>query len=549
MKSKTGKHKLNKLFGASAYDAATDTNYEGAPSFVRGDEEALVRVLTTGTFEHTFYATDVALAREALDLFRQFAVDDPHFLAQAILYARNEGLMRIVPITALVVLSTAASEDAREMFRRVFPRVILTPGDLQDFLTLCRQKQLRGMGKAVTHAAQRWLATLSQYHAIKYGSASQDMSLRDIYRLTRPRLTGAANAIARYLVKGEVDPTLTQIAGYEQFKREALEFKELHLAMTEREAGEAQQSLLALIGEHRLPWEVVSGQVAGAAAEVWAAMVRQMPYLALLRNLNNAVKSGAVERDGVLEYITDTLADPARVASGKIFPFQFYGALKALKAEGEVEVALRAALEQALDLSFVNMPALGRRVLIANDISGSMVAKPSPRGDMTMAEIASIFAAAAFKRAEEGTIVSFDTQAHRREVSRAGSLAGIAKAISAHDGGTSLAAPIEYACGTTKDRAHPYDVAIFLTDSESWYDHLKTNRGSLDLIREYRARINPDLRCFFIQLVPYRHAVVPQEEPGCSYIYGWSASILSFIAAELAGGHAQVEHVRQVSVL
>src|SRR5262245_44435599 len=106
--------KIKRLFTASAYDTATEKNYEGAPTFTRSPEESLVRVLTTGTFEPTYYASDVALADEALALFREFAVTDPHFLAQAIVYARSDGLMRLVPITALVVLSASPNLDAKE---------------------------------------------------------------------------------------------------------------------------------------------------------------------------------------------------------------------------------------------------------------------------------------------------------------------------------------------------------------------------------------------------------------------------------------------------
>ena len=79
--------------------------------------------------------------------------------------------------------------------------------------------------EAVAGAAGRWLANMSQYHAIKYGAESQEMSLRDIYRLTRPKLTGEADAIARWIVKGEVAPDsgLAQILGYEAFKKAARE--------------------------------------------------------------------------------------------------------------------------------------------------------------------------------------------------------------------------------------------------------------------------------------------------------------------------------------
>jgi 60 kDa SS-A/Ro ribonucleoprotein len=532
--------KVNKLFGASAYSQATDVNYEGAPSFVRNDEEALVRVLTTGTFEPTFYATDLKLAQEALAIFAQFASNDPHFLAQAILYARTEGLLRIAPITALVVLSASTNADAKELFRRIFHKVIQTPGDLQDFIMLCRQKTLRGMGKAVTHAAGRWLASISQYHAIKYGAESQEMSLRDIYRLTRPKLTGEANAIARWIVKGEVAPDsgLTHILGYERFKAAARAYRE-----NPTESGE--QEMLALIAEHRLPWEVVTSQVAGSTA-VWTAMAHQMPYMALLRNLNNALKYGVVGREAALAYICATLGDPERVAKSKQLPFRFVSALKAIEKEtGERVERLRAVLNDALELSFANMPELGARVLIANDISGSMSAKPSSRSDMTMAELAGIFAAAAFKKATDGEIVSFDTQAHPRAVETSQRLTEIAQAISENGGGTSLSAPLEYAFAGKR----VYDVAIFLADSESWVDHLTKNRGALDLIREYRQRVHPALKCFFVQLLPYRHAITPQDEPDCYYLYGWNSSMLTFIGAIVAGGESQVEAVRQVSVL
>ncbi len=268
--------------------------------------------------------------------------------------------------------------------------------------------------------------------------------------------------------------------------------------------------------------------------------------MALLRNLNNLVKYGVTDSAEALEYLTRTLADPQRVASGRQLPFRYFAALKALKAEGAIGRALRKALTAALELSFVNMPELGRRVLVANDIRGSMPARPSQRSEMTMAEIAGIFAAAVYKKAESGEIVSFDTQAHPRDAPKDLPLATIAERISGHGGGTSLSAPLEYAF---RNRERRFESAVFLTDSESWYDHLTRNRGVLDEIRAYRQRVSPGLKCFFVQLLPYKHAVVPESEPGCTYIYGWSGAVLGYIASVVSGGASQVEAVKQVSVL
>ena len=100
--------------------------------------------------------------------------------------------------------------------------------------------------------------------------------------------------------------------------------------------------------------------------------------MALLRNLNNAIKYGVTADAEALGHITRTLADPERVAASKQFPFRFVSALKATeKASGAGVAEIRAALETALELSFANMPELGERALIANDISGSMSSRPS----------------------------------------------------------------------------------------------------------------------------------------------------------------------------
>jgi 60 kDa SS-A/Ro ribonucleoprotein len=278
-----------------------------------------------------------------------------------------------------------------------------------------------------------------------------------------------------------------------------------------------------------------------------------MPYMALLRNLNNAVKYHVTDDREAVDYITATLSDPDRVAHSKQLPFRFYSAIKALNSVSGgstgagVSAAvgtLMTALQTALELSFANIPELGENVLIANDISSSMGNKPSAKSDMTMAEIAGVFAAAAFKKAEHGSIVSFNTGVHPRNVDRSMSLAGIAKVVSEINGGTSLSAPLDYAFGERSKRV--YDTAIFITDSESWYDHLTQGK---DQIREYKRWVNPNLVCFFVQLLPYKHAVVPQGELGCYYLYGWNAGMLSFIAQMRDGGRSQIDAVRQVSVL
>jgi hypothetical protein len=233
-------------------------------------------------------------------------------------------------------------------------------------------------------------------------------------------------------------------------------------------------------------------------------MPDQMPYMALVRNLNNAMKSGVVEQEAARDYIGATLGDPERVAKSTPLPFRFGSALKAIEKEtGEEVERLRAVLSAALEISFATMPERGARVLVANAISGSMSANPSSRSDRTMAESAGIFAAAAFNKAQEGdrgrqrategdrgrqrarSSASTPRRIRALSQSRRGSprarrpsqaISGHlrpSQAISGHlrarwrneplrGGGTSLSAPLEYAFAGKR----VFDVAIFLTDSE-----------------------------------------------------------------------------------
>jgi len=524
-----------------ALHSTRPVNLAGAPTFTRSREEQVVLALTVGTFEPTFYADVRTLTTQALDLFRAFAVSDPTFLAQAILYAREQGLMRTAPITALAVLSTGGA-PAKAAFRQIFPRVIKTPGDLQDFLACVHHSPIRGMGKLVQKAIQTWLRSMSEYHVIKYGSDHQEMSLRDIYRLAKPRpTTPLENALAAYCTKGLVDATLLpQIAGYEAFKVAAK--ASVNPDQTAEQRARSTVEALALVDAHRLPWEVVTTHFAGNT-DAWHVMMWQMPYFALLRNLSNLLKYDVFTAyPDDLSYAVKILTDLDRVALSKILPFQFYSARKRLESETSAHAYIIQALENAMDLAFVNMPYLQGHVLLANDVSESMQSTASERGTSTCAEIAALFAAGAFKRSKDATIVSFATSLTVREVTRDQPLAEIVQQISRDGGGTDLSLPIQYA--TLHDP--PFDTVICFTDNESWVDCLK-GISTHQCLATYR-QTHPDTRFFFAQLLPYTDAVVPPNEPNCYFLYGWSAATLNFIASICAGQATQVEHIKTLAL-
>ncbi|RPI99470.1 MAG: TROVE domain-containing protein, partial [Chloroflexi bacterium] len=205
------------------YVRADRINPEGFPSFQRSDEEAYLQVLLTNTLTGTFYAQESQLLQESLALHASMTQRDPAFAARALVYARNAGMMRMQPIVGLAYLAKAD----HTLFHRVFGRVILTPGDLTDFVEIVRGDVVPGgMGRSIKTAVNGWLNSLSEYHAIKYATGGQGYSLRDVLRVTHPKpVNPVQDAIFIWLTDPEkwrqtVQHDLTpQIDAFEQIKR------------------------------------------------------------------------------------------------------------------------------------------------------------------------------------------------------------------------------------------------------------------------------------------------------------------------------------------
>ena len=144
---------LNKFnLHKNPYVRADGINPEGFPSFQRSDEEAYLQVLLTNTLTGTFYAQESQLLQESLALHASMTQRDPAFAARALVYARNAGMMRMQPIVGLAYLAKAD----HTLFHRVFGRVILTPGDLTDFVEIVRGDVVPGgMGRCDQDGGQR----------------------------------------------------------------------------------------------------------------------------------------------------------------------------------------------------------------------------------------------------------------------------------------------------------------------------------------------------------------------------------------------------------
>lgn len=479
--------------------APTTKNRDGYPAYKRPIEEAYLQTLLTNTIGNTFYADKNELLQEAEEMHSQMATEAPEFMAKALIFARNNGFMRLQPLFGLTKLPNG-------YFAKAFSRVVLIPPDLQDFLTMLKGQGRGEGGRAVKRQVAKFLNNISEYWAVKYNGRGRGYSLGDLVATAHPKPKDARQeAIFRYLRGKPYDTSLVpQIDAFEKLKK----------------AGTSEE-IVRLIAEGRLPHEVVTGTVK-PDRKVWDALVPQMPVFALLRHLN------ALDRAGVLddnkELIQKKLTDPEVLSKSKILPFRFVAAFKKVEKSWVKDV-----LRQAVELTFSNLPDIPGKTAVFLDVSGSMQGQ--------YIEVGSVFALALYKKTGgNGIFWTFNTKVRDPRPSLHDSILTQAENIHA-TGGTDTGAPVRKLAGENIK----VDNIIIITDEQQ-------NTGSpfYGELAAYRRKVNPAAKAFVIDVAPYRSAMVPPADGDTYYIYGWSDIVLQYISLSINGYGGLVEEVRNV---
>lgn len=484
----------------------TTKNKEGFSAYTRSLEEQYVQTLLTNTLGNTFYTDQNQMIEEATQLHHEIAKENPHFMVKAIVFARNEGFMRLQPLFGLAILSLYRPD----LFSSVFLQVVRIPSDLSDFLTILQSMGRGEGGRAVKRQVNRFLANVSEYWALKYNGRGRGYSLGDVIATAHPKpIDLKQQALFRYLRGHEVNKALLpQIEAVEKLKQ----------AKTENEQIEWIQT-------GKLPYETVTSAIKPTKA-IWEALLYQMPVFALLRHLQALTRAGVFDDPAHLEYAVKRLTDRQALHKTKILPFQFAKAFKQVE-----HPELRDALRVAVDLTFDNLPELGEKTAIFLDISGSM------SGDYL--QIGSVFALALYKKTKGNSLFwLFDTNVVDAKPSRFDSILSQAEKIRAR-GGTDTGAPVRK---LTQER-RLVDQIIIITDEQQ-------NSGSpfyRDLLN-YRSAVNPHVKAFIVDIAPYRHAMVPPQDESTFYIYGWSDTVLSYIAQAATGYDTIVQKVEALSL-
>jgi hypothetical protein len=402
--------------------------FEGAAGWTRTPQAELF-LRATGAFhggEGTFYESADKRDDRLRELVREVAIEDPSWCFQFARWLRSEGNMRTAALMFAVefvyarlsagqhgcVGAVVPHPDSDEIIatnRRIITAVCQRADEPGELLAIWTTWYGRRIPKPVKRGIADAVCRLYNEHSLlKYDTDSHAYRFADVLNLVHP--TPSADK-----------PWQGDLFQYALNRRHHPENRQIPLSLTMvvknegiRRNGELEHWLNPdLLRAAGLTWEDALSAVGNKVdkAKLWEALIPSMGIMAQLRNLRNFDQAGV--SDAVAQQVIARLTDPQEIAKSRQLPFRFLAAYRATKEAGSLRWAY--PLEQALNHSLANVPALPGRTLILVDRSPSMFPNrwsytPSAtdkRLGISRADQAAIFGSALALRAENPTLVEF----------------------------------------------------------------------------------------------------------------------------------------------
>ena len=523
-------------------------NTAGGHSWAVDDWMRLRRFLILGSEGGSYYASESTLTREnAKAVERSLAEDGPRTVAEIVRVSGEGRAPKNDPaLFALAMAAGADDEATRKAALDALPQVCRTGTHLFRFATFV--EGFRGWGRSLRRAVGSWYAAQSPdavaYQAVKYRQR-EGVTHRDLLRLAHPAEQVSSRnpqldvseehaRLFEWIVRGgETDGLPRVVEGF----------------VRAQAAGTAKQSA-ALVREYGLPREAVTPEHL-TSAEVWTALLEDMPMTALIRNLATMTRVGVVSpgSDGT-EKVVAQLGDGGRIRRARVHPIAVLAALRTYQAgrgaRGRGEWSPVAKVVDALDAAFYtafgNVEPAGARFLLALDVSGSMtgghvagVPGLSPR-DASAAlalvtaatesdyEVVGFFAGkGGFEKRGRSVHAGYQDGLTPLSISPRQRLDDVVSTVSGLPfGGTDCALPMLYA------QAHEREIDTFViyTDSETWAGDVHPSRALAD----YRRASGIDARLVVVAMVSNGFSIADPADPGMLDVVGFDTATPQLIS-------------------
>lgn len=330
------------------------------------------------------------------------AVAEGHvdWLARFFPWLRNQANMRSASIVGAVEAARAMVDygipGSRKMVNDVLARAD-EPGELLAYFT-------SNYGRAVPKPIKRGVADAlgrlyTERNALKWDTKSHGYRFGQVLELVHAApATYEQGVLFKHLVDRGHGRTPLSIPS-------SLTMLHANQALRERAAKHPEALLNAAhLSQAGMTWEDVLS-LAGSKLDkkaLWQAMIPNMGYMALLRNLRNFDQAG-ISRD-MADVVKQRLMNVDEVKRSRQLPMRFLSAHRNVPSNTWAH-----ALEVALDVCLGSLPVFPGRTLILIDTSYSMNTSLSAKSQLLRWDAATIFGVALAHRCNDATVVSFST--------------------------------------------------------------------------------------------------------------------------------------------
>lgn len=457
---------------------ATTRNAAGGRAYERDAEEALAQYAATSTLSDTFMAKASDQLAEVIALAAKCSSD---VIADCAIYGRGAN-MKDTPALLVAILATRGAGSV-EALARAFPRVVDNGRQVRTFVQMCRSGVLgrKSIPRPARTLLQAWFDRQSP-DALYRASIGDKPSLADVVNMLHPKPRDPSQAaLFRHLLG--LDPKAGDLDV----------MPPLALAMAKFRASKAVDDMPA-----DAPFMMTTAHV--TTAEGWKAIAERATWTETRINLATFARHDVFKSPRHLRLVVARLTDRELIKRSRAMPYELLNAY--LHADG-LPPEVKNALQDALEISLDNVPALVGNTAIAVDVSGSMSTAHIGTSKVRCIDAASLFASALLRKNPTSALLPFDERVHGHDLNpRDSVVTNAAKLARYGGGGTACGAPIETLIRAGYGQRDYVDNVVMISDNESWADRHGGGSTGLSTSWHKLKQSNPRARLFCIDLAP-----------------------------------------------
>jgi len=516
-------------------------NSAGGFAWAVDDWQRLDRFLVLGAEGGTYYVAESDLVKQNHHaVVRCIRADGTRVVRRLVEVSDSGRAPRNDPAIFVLALATAhGDEAARAAAYAALPQVCRTGTHLFHFAEYANA--LRGWGRGLRKAVARWYLDRDPrdlaLQVVKY-QQRDGWSHADVLRVAHPRPADREHqAILRWVLTGpdalDFRIVKRRVHGVEREMTYAPvgALPPLLEAFETAKRATTAGDVVKLIRDFNLPREAVPTQWLNDVA-VWDALLAHMPLTAIIRNLGKMTNLGLLKPFSVAaKFVVQRLTDETALRRARVHPLAVLLAQRTY-AQGRGDKGslkwtpvphLVDALDAAFYAAFQNVQPVGRPLLLALDVSGSMVGSRIAGTSLAAREASAAMALVTAATEPEVHIVGFTDGLVPLDITPKQRLDDVLKRISDLPfGSTDCAQPMLYA------RRERLRVAGFVTftDSETWAGNIHPSQA----LRDYRGEFAPDARAVVVGMTSNGFTLADPDDGGMLDVVGFDAAAPAVIA-------------------